>query len=119
MALPPHKIRDKLLVELRAVRRGYVTAEGAAALDKMSKEEKAVAGKVLIDTAIAIRKLETVQLEEIADKLKEHEKDLSDATKALGEAVKDLKKFKKAIDTAAKTLALLARIATLVGVPLG
>ncbi len=116
--MPPHKIRDTLLSDLRKVRQSFFKPQAAAALDRMSEAERAKAGEVLVNTNIAIRKLENVQLKEIADQLSAFEEDLTNATQALNKAVKKLEDFKRVIDTAASVLSLLGRIAKLVGIAL-
>ena len=116
--MAPYRIRDTILSDLRKVRTSFFTLEAAVAQDCMSEAEKAEAGEVLVNTNIAIRKLETIQLKEIAGKLREFEQDLTDATKRLNKAVEDLGKFKQVIDAAAGVLSLLGRIANLVGIPL-
>jgi FtsZ-binding cell division protein ZapB len=107
-----------LLSDLRKVRMGFFKHETAAALDRMDSAGKANAGKVLVNTNIAIKKLETIKLKEIADQLSQFEKDLTEASKQLGKAVKNLAKFEKVLDAAAKVVSLLGKIAKFVGIPL-
>lgn len=116
--MAPHKIRDMLMSDLRKVRRGFFQHDSAAAIDKMSTTERAKAGEVLLNTSIAISKLETIKLKEIADQFSQFERDLTEASEDLAKAVKDLKKFEKVINAAAKVLSLLGKIAKFVGIPL-
>ncbi len=117
--MAPHKVRDMLLSDLRKVRRGFFKHESAAAMDQMSQAEKEHVGEVLVNTNIAIKKLETIKLKDIADQLTGFEQELTKASKELGEAVKNLDKFGKVVDAAAKVLSVLGKIAKFVGLPLG
>lgn len=116
--MAPFEIRDELLRKLRAVRNGFFKAEAAAALDEMSESEKAEAGVVLVNTGVAIRKLENIELADIRDQLKNFEGELKLGAEKLGDALEDLRKFKRVVDSAASVLSLLGRIAKLVGVSL-
>ena len=116
--MPPHEIRDSLLSDLRKLRNSFAMPTAAAALDRMSDKERAKAGDTFINVAVAIRKLENIQLQQIADDLKAFEQDLIDASKKLRKAVGNLAQFKKAVDAAADVLALLGRVAKLMGIPL-
>jgi len=116
--MAPYKIRDMLRRDLVKVRRGFFQHESAAVIDKMSASEKAKAGEVLVNVSIAISKLETIKLKEIADQLSQFEQDLTEASEDLAEAVKSLAKFEKVINAAAKVLSLLGKIANFVGIPL-
>lgn len=116
--MAPYKIRDMLLSDLRKVRMGFFKHECAAALDRMSDAEKVKAGEVLVHINIAIKKLETIDLQDIADQLVQFEQDLTAASKRLSEAVRNLAKFEKVVDAAGKVVSLLGKIARLVGLPL-
>ena len=116
--MPPYKIRDMLLSDLRKVRMGFFKQETATSLDRMDDAAKAKAGEILVHTNIAIRKLETIQLQDIANQLRQFEQDLTEASKRLSEAVKNLGKFEKVVEAAAKVVSLLGKIAKFVGIPI-
>ncbi len=116
--MAPFEIRDACLKQLRAVRNGFFKSEAAAALDKMTEKEKEAAGRTLVHVNIAIRKLENVQLAQIADQLKSLENDLVSAVGKLEKALNNLRKFKQVLDSASGVLKLLAKVATLAGVPI-
>jgi hypothetical protein len=58
----------------------------------------------LIKIAAAIRKLETIQLQAIADDLKDFEQDLIEAREKLRSVVGNLAQFRKAVDAVADVL---------------
>jgi hypothetical protein len=116
--MAPFEIRDSLLSDLRKLRNSFAKPTTAAALDRMDDNEKSKVGNTLVNVNIAIRKLENVELQKIADDLNAFEDDLIKASDSLRKAVANLAQFKKAIDAAADVLALLARVGKLVGAPL-
>jgi len=112
--MPPHKLRDELLLTLRALQRGMSELEFLLKLEKQDNSVKKEAAKISLNVSMAIVRIVNEDLSDIRDSLRANESTLKNATKKMRAELDELEKVKKVLRAASKLVEVTARIVSLI-----
>lgn len=101
------EIRGKTLSELRRARKNMTSAEWLTAVEDLPKAGRTAAATALLDTCLAIRRLENTRVADIRQQLAANEKELErgiGGLKRAGEKLRTVRVYLKAAAALAATV---------------
>lgn len=108
--MTPGDIRGKTLSELRGARRNMMSAEWLTGVTDLPETERTAAAMALLDTCLAIRRLENAHVAEIRQQLADNEKELERGIRGLKRAAEKLHRIKTYLKAATALAAVVAKV---------
>ena len=114
--MPPHKIRNETVKQLRQAVVVMMSSEWFEALNHVSGRKYARAGRVLLETQKLRLSMGNAILADIRDKLIQNEEGLRTGIKELKAAIKNLQQVTKVLRVVERLLAVVRQVVTVAGV---